>query len=72
MGVKETNIQEERPWVVLWSLKKLANQVFHVCDVAATLQKIAVQFGVGEIKWINLDKGELEKKSGDCLQEEQY
>ena len=56
MRVKEADIQEKWPRVTKRSLEKFTSQVFHVCYVTAALQQIAVQFGVGKVKWINLKK----------------
>ena len=61
MGVKETDIQEERSRVVLRSLQKLTSQFLHVSNVASTLQKTAVRLSVRKVKWINLDEEELEQ-----------
>jgi len=61
MGVKETDIQEERSRVVLRSLQKLTSQFLHVSNVASTLQKITVRLSVRKVKWINLDQEELEQ-----------
>lgn len=60
MIIIEAHEQEKRPRIVLRSLKKLPSQVFHVRDVASTLEKTTVVFSVGEIKWINLNKAEQE------------
>lgn len=56
MRVKEADIQEKWPRVTQRSLEKFTSQVFHVCYVTAALQQIAVQFGVGKLKWINLKR----------------
>ena len=56
MRVKEADIQEKWPRVTQRSLEKFTSQVFHVCYVTAALQQIAVQFGVGKVKWINLKR----------------
>ena len=56
MRVKEADIQEKWTRVTQRSLEKFTSQVFHVCYVTAALQQIAVQFGVGKLKWINLKR----------------
>ena len=46
MSIKETNIEKEWSRVILRFLQKLSSKVFHVGDIAATLQEATVLLSV--------------------------